>query len=173
MGRDSALVPVENIEQVIFQIRGQKVILDTDLARLYGVEKKILNKAMKRNVQRFPEDFVFRLRREELRTLRFHFGTSKSGRGGTRYLPYAYTEHGAIMAASVLNSPRAVQMSVFVVRAFVRLRHILASHVDLAKKLEELEKKYDAQFRVVFDAIRQLMKQPEPTKREIGFRSKE
>ena len=184
MDRESVLVSVENIKKVIFQIRGQKVILDTDLARLYGVETKVLNQAVKRHGDRFPDDFAFRLTRHEVANLKSQFVTSSSdenwsqiltssSHGGKRKLPLAFTEHGALMAANVLRAPRAVQMSVYVVRAFVRLRHMLASHADLARKLEELEKRYDAQFRIVFDAIRQLMKNPETKRGQIGFRTKE
>ena len=174
MVHDPALVPIEKIERVIFQIRGQKVILDRDLAELYGVENKRLKEQVKRNIERFPKDFMFILTREELAVLRSQIATSRSGsHGGARYQPMAFTEQGVAMLSTVLRSPRAIQVNIEIMRAFVRLRHILASHADLAQKLEELEKKYDTQFRVVFDAIRQLMKAPEPTKREIGFRSKE
>jgi phage regulator Rha-like protein len=163
-----ALVPIERITHSILLIRGQKVLLDEDLAELYGVETKLLNRAIKRNRDRFPEDFLFQLTLAEFKNLRFQFGTSRWG--GRRYPPYAFTEHGAIMAATVLNTPRAVEMSVFVVRAFVRLRQMLATHADLARKLAALEKRYDAQFKVVFDAIRELMIPPESKKkRPIGF----
>jgi phage regulator Rha-like protein len=163
---------VEQIESRIFVIRGQKVMLDADLAELYGVETKALNRAVKRNFERFPEDCMFQLTAEEFADLRCQFGTSNipSGRGGRRHLPYAFTEHGAIMAASVLNSPRAVETSVQFVRAFVRLRQILASNAELSRKLATLEKKYDIQFKAVFDAIRQLMTPLDPKKnRPIGF----
>ncbi len=137
MTRDSALTP-KPIEDQIFLVRGQKVLLDADLAALYGVEVKALNQAVKRNPDRFPSDFVFRLTPEEDEALRSQIVTSKSSRGGRRYAPYAFTEHGAIMAASVLNSPRAVEMSIYVVRAFLRLREMLATHKALAAKLAEL-----------------------------------
>ena len=161
-------VPAEAIEQRIFLIRGQKVMLDSDLAELYGVETKALKRAVKRNIDRFPADFMFQLTREEVRNLRYHFGTSSWG--GQRYLPFAFTEHGAVMLASVLNSPIAAQASIQVVRAFIRLRGILAAHKELAQKLEALENRYDAQFKVVFDAIRKLMEPTTvPPNRRIGF----
>ncbi|MCX5867200.1 MAG: ORF6N domain-containing protein, partial [Proteobacteria bacterium] len=154
------IIPIEQIESKILLIRGQKVILDVDLAELYGVPTKVLNQAVKRNRRRFPPDFLFRLTQKEkekvvtncdhLRKLRF-----------SSTLPSAFTEHGAVMAASVLNSDKAIEVSVQVVRAFIKIRRILASHAGLARKLNELERKYDAQFRVVFDAIRELMSPPE------------
>ena len=165
------LISIERIEKAILLIRGQKVMLDSDLAELYGVEAKGLNRAVKRNQERFPEDFMFQLTYQEVRTLRCQFGTSNIGRGGRRYLPYAFTEHGAIMAANVLNSQRAIEASVYVVRAFVRLRAMIASNKELAKRLDELEKKYDSQFKVVFDAIRELMTPSAPNPRRIGFRT--
>jgi hypothetical protein len=171
MAKTELLVPSEAIAQRIFLVRGQKVLADADLANLYGVTTKRLNEQVKRNSERFPADFMFQLTAEESEALRSQIATLKTGRGQHRkYLPSVFTEHGAIMAASVLNSPRAIEVSVHVVRAFVRLREVLATHKELARKLEELESKYDAQFRVVFDAIRQLMAPPpEPKKRRIGF----
>jgi len=172
MAGKKLVASVEKIESRIFVIRGQKVMLDADLAELYGVETKALNRAVKRNADRFPEDFMFQLTPEEFGGLRYQFGTSNipSGRGGRRHLPYAFTEHGAIMAASVLNSPRAVETSIQVVRAFVRIRQMLASNAELSRKLASLEKKYDIQFKAVFDAIRELMTPLEPgEKRPIGF----
>jgi len=163
-----SLVPMERIERAIFVIRRQKVMLDADLAELYGVLTKVLNQAVKRNKERFPVDFMFQLTKEEkdevvtncdhLKRLKF-----------SPTLPHAFTEHGAIMLATILNSPIAVQASIQVVRAFVRLRQMLASNADLARKLDTLERKYDAQFKVVFDAIRQLMTPPEPKRQQIGF----
>ena len=164
-----ALVPPGRIERSILLIRGHKVILDSDLAELYGVTTKRLNEQVRRNLPRFPEDFMFQLTESETHLLRSQFATSKKGRGGRRYLPYAFTEQGVAMLSSVLNSERAIKVNIEIMRAFVRLRRILASHADLARKLEALEKKYDAQFKVVFDAIRQLMKPPESKKRPIGF----
>ena len=167
--KHSSLMPVERIERSILLIRGHKVMLDADLARLYGVSTKRLNEQVKRNRDRFPPDFMFQLTQEEkqkvvancdhLRNLKF----SKS-------LPYAFTEHGAVMLASVLSSPIAIHASIQVVRAFIRLREMVRSYRELAEKLEEFEKKYDTQFKVVFDAIRELMKPPEPKRRRIGFR---
>jgi hypothetical protein len=161
----------DSIEQRILLIRGQKVMLDSDLAELYEVETKALNKAVKRNPCRFPNDFMFRLSSEEAASLRFQSGTSNltPGRGGRRYLPYAFTEQGVAMLAGVLNSDRAVLVHVEIMRTFVRLRQMLSANAELATKLEELEKKYDAQFRVVFDAIRGLMVPPSPKSRPIGF----
>ena len=166
------LIPTERIENSILLIRGQKVILDNDLSRLYGVTTKRLNEQIKRNRKRFPGDFMFQLNFQEVKSLRSQFATSNIGRGGRRYLPYAFTEHGAIMAANVLNSQRAIEVSVYVVRAFVKLRQMIASNKELAKRLDELEKKYDSQFKVVFDAIRELMTPVEPPpKPRIGFRA--
>lgn len=155
-------------EQFIVRLRGQSVLLDTDLAALYGVAVKRLNQQKTRNQDRFPKDFCFRLTQSEWRSLRLQNATS-NGRGGRRSLPYAYTEHGAIMAATVLNSPQAVQMSVAVVRAFVKLRRMALSVETLARKVATLESKYDAQFRDVFQAILQLMTPPDPPRRKIRF----
>ena len=172
MTKGSNLIPVERIEEVV--IRGEKVMLDRDLAKLYGVTTKRFNEQVKRNRGRFPGDFMFQLTSEEAKltqSSRSHFATLKRGQN-TKYLPYAFTEHGSIMAANVLNSERAVQASVQVVRAFVRLRQMLTSNTALARKLDELEGKYDRQFKVVFDAIRQLMRPPPPLRKQIGFRSR-
>ncbi len=163
-----ALIPVELIERKIYLIRGDKVLLDGDLAELYGVEVKHLKRQVRRNLTRFPEDFMFELRKEEYDSLRSHFGTLKRGEH-TKYLPYAFTEQGVAMLSSVLNSERAIHVNIAIMRAFVKLREMLATHKDLARKLNEMENKYDAQFKVVFDAIRQLMTPPEPKKRKIGF----
>ena len=164
------LIPVDAIQNRILLIRGQRVMMDYDLASLYGVTTARLNEQVRRNAERFPEDFMFQLGKQEFAALMSQIATSNSGRGGRRKLPHAFTEPGAIMAASVLSSPRAVEVSVQVVRAFVRLRELLASNVALARKLAALEKKYDAQFKIVFDAIRELMTPPEPKKkRPIGF----
>jgi hypothetical protein len=165
-----ALIPVELIEKKILLIRGEKVMLDADLAELYQVETFNLNKAVKRNIDRFPQDFMFQLTKQEADSLRFQIGMSKTeGRGGRRYLPYVFTEHGVAMLSTVLNSERAVKVNIEIMRAFVRLRQMLASNAELARKLDALEKKYDAQFKVVFDAIRELMRPPEPKKKKIGF----
>ena len=148
-------------------------MLDADLAELYGVETKALNRAVKRNIGRFPGDFMFQLTTEEAERLRYQIGTLKSGRGRHRkYRPYAFTEQGVAMLSSVLHSERAVRVNIEIMRAFVQLRQMLSSHADLAHKLAALERKYDAQFKVVFDAIRELMAPPEPPrKRSIGFTS--
>lgn len=165
-----ALVSVERIEGVILVLRGHRIILDSDLAALYDVETKALVRAVKRNVNRFPGDFMFQLSAAEVQDLRRHFGTSSSW-GGRRYLPYAFTEQGVAMLSSVLRSARAVQVNVEIMRTFVRLRRMLESNAELARKLEALEEKYDAQFRVVFQAIRELMTPPALTKPRIGFRT--
>ena len=173
--------PLAIITPVIRTIRGQKVILDSDLARIYGVPTKAFNRAVKRNAQRFPSDFMFQLKRDEFESLRCQIGTSNT-RGGRRFLPYVFTEHGAVMAANVLNSPAAVRMSVFVVRAFVQMRDLLGSTKDLAKQLADLEKKLTARLdvheSVIVDVLRRVMDvldppppppEPEPPKRRLGF----
>lgn len=165
----TAIVPVERIERRIYLIRGHKVMLDTDLAPLYGVPVSRLNEAVKRNIERFPPDFMFRLTAVEGKCL-----TSQSAianrRGGRRTAPYAFTQEGIAMLSSVLHSARAVAVNIQIMRTFVRLRELLATHADLARKLAELESRYDRQFKVVFDAIRQLMSPPEPPKKPpIGY----
>lgn len=167
----SKTVPIEN---AIIVVRDQRVILASDLARIYGVETRVLNQAVKRNFDKFPEDFVVRLSRSEAEAIANSRSQSVILKRGQniKYLPFAFTEHGAIMAANVLNSPRAVQMSVFVVRAFVRLRQLVATHKKIAAKLAELERKvaaHDSHIGSLFDAIRQLMAPPESKKRKIGF----
>ena len=175
--KKASIVSLEHVVSRIFLVRGQKVMLDADLAELYGVTTKRLNEQVKRNIDRFPPDFMFQLNAREHGSLRSQFATSKeqSGRGGRRYMPYVFTEHGAIMAASVLDSERAVQVSVFVVRAFVQLREMLSSNKELARKLNELERKlttHDRAITELIEAIRQLMVPPEPKKkRPIGFAS--
>ena len=169
MVNKKSLISVDRIEKAILLIRGQKVMLDADLAELYGVETKVLVQAVKRNLDRFPEDFMFQLSQEEFAILRSQIVTS-SDWGGRRYRPYAFTEQGVAMLSSVLRSRRAIQVNIEIMRAFIRLRQMLASHVELARKLDALEKKYDAQFKQVFEAIRQLMAPPEPKRRPIGFR---
>lgn len=167
-------VPIELIERRIYFIRDQKVMLDADLAEMYQVTTFNFNKAVKRNIDRFPEDFMFQLTKEEAESLRFQIGMSKpQGRGGRRYLPYAFTEQGVAMLSSVLNSERAVQVNIAIMRAFVQLRQMLQSNEELNRKLTALEKKYDAQFKVVFDAIRQLMTPPAQPRNRIGFRTEE
>jgi len=179
-----AIIANAPIESRILYVRGQRVMLDVDLARLYGVPTKRLNEQIRRNAERFPPDFAFRLTTDEWEALRSHFATLEAGRGKHRkYLPLAFTEHGALMGANVLSSHRAIEASLFVVRAFVRLREVLATHKELARKLEALERKTEAlalshdtlaagtrtQFREVIDALRALMTSPEPKKRPIGF----
>lgn len=178
--KKQALATIEPIEPVIRVIRGQRVILDRDLARIYGVTTARLNQQVNRNLERFPSDFIFQLNRDEFNSLMLQFATSKKGRGGHRKLPYVFTEHGAVMAANVLNSERAVAMSVYVVRAFVKLREVLASTSELAKKLDILERKLTGRLDVhekaiieLFAQMRKLLKpsppQPEPKRSRIGF----
>lgn len=168
MANNGPLIPLEKIELLILYIRSQKVMLDSDLADLYRVETKALNQAVRRNINRFPSDFMFRLTKEELKTLRSQFVTSDRF-AGRRYPPYAFTEQGVAMLSSVLNSPRAIQVNIEIMRAFVQLRQMLASNEELSRKLDELESKYDAQFDIVFKAIRQLMLPPETEHRKMGF----
>lgn len=182
-----AMLPLETITRHIYVLRGQKVLLDADLAALYGVSIKRFNEQVKRNMARFPSDFMFQLSEDEFAALRSQFATSNgqgAGRGGRRYAPFAFTEHGAIMAATILNSPRATQVSVYVVRAFVLLRELIVSNKELASRLDDLESKTEMmslkadtfehntrlQLKQLFDAIRELMAPPEPAaKRPIGF----
>lgn len=166
----------ERITQSIIVVRGLRILLDTELALLYGVPTKRFNEQVKRNLARFPPDFMFQLNADEAGTLRSHFATSNPPRGGRRYAPYAFTEHGAIMAAMILNSPRAVEMSVYVVRAFVRLREMLVSNAELTKRFDELEARIaqkissqDATITSIIKTIRELMNPPLPKKRPIGF----
>jgi hypothetical protein len=174
-----------SVDSVIRLVRGEKVILDTDLALIYGVPTGALNRAVKRNVDRFPEDFVFQVTTEEAAALRCQSGISKTranaggtriGRGGRRYLPYAFTEHGALMAANVLSSPRAIQMAVFVVRAFVRMRRAMAAHKEMDEKLSDMERRvmgHDEAIRSLVQTIRQLMAPPKKARRSIGFKVEE
>lgn len=170
MPTTKSLIPVERIEKLILLIHGQKVMLDADLAELYDVETRILVRNVKRNIDRFPEDFMFQLTKEEAEVLRSQIGMSNKSRGGRRYLPYVFTEQGVAMLSSVLRSKRAVQVNIEIMRAFVRMRQLLASHRGLMQKILSMEKKYDKQFQIVFEAIRQLMEPPEEkTKKQIGF----
>lgn len=163
---------IECVERKILLIRGHRVMLDSDLAELYGVETKVLNQAVRRNLERFPEGFMFHLTREEYRSLRSQIVTLESGRGRySKYLPMAFTEQGVAMLSSVLHSKRAVQVNIAIMKTFVRLRELMATHRDLAEKIAALESKYDAQFRVVFDAIRKLLAPPARPRRRIGFRA--
>lgn len=167
---ETTFIPIERIEHAIFFIRGEKVMLDRDLASLYGVSTSVLKQAVRRNIARFPNDFMFVLSDPEFKIWRSQFVISKSDRKGLRYAPMAFTEHGILMLSTVLNSERAVRVNIEIMRAFVRLRQIIASDADLSRRLDELEKKYDRQFKVVFQAIRQLI-EPHPTDRkQIGFR---
>lgn len=172
---NQTVIPLEDIEERIFLIRNQKVMLSFDLAELYGVEPRVLVQAVKRNIERFPEDFMFQLSRQEFGDLKSQIVISSWG-GIRRATPYAFTEQGVAMLSGVLKSPRAVKVNVEIMRAFVRLRRLLSSNEELSRKLDALEKKYDTQFRLVFDAIRQLMMVEEPRKtksRNIGFRTGE
>ena len=206
------IIPIESIQQKIYYIRGEKVMLDRDLAVLYGVELRTLNQAVKRNKKRFPNDFMFQLNKKEYEILKFHFGTSSysgdflrfqngtldrslksqivtsrssdkslrsqfvilekgPGRGKyPKYLPYAFTEQGVAMLSSVLNSERAIQVNIQIMRTFTKLRKLLATHKELKEKIERMEKKYDKQFRVVFEAIKMLIKEDEKPKKKIGFK---
>ena len=174
---ERTFVPMERVERTILVIRGHKVLLDADLAALYGVETRRLNEQVKRNVDRFPEDFMFQLTAQEFENLKSQFATSNRGWGGKRKLPFVFTEHGALMSASVLNSQKAIEMSILVVRAFVKLRSLIATHRQLAARLDELEHKlstHDQKIGVLFDAIRELMAHPKPKKKEIiGFARRE
>lgn len=167
------VIPVEIIERKIYLIRGCKVILDSDLAELYQVPTKRLNEAVRRNLRRFPADFMFQLSEEELENLRSQIATSNIGRGGRRYLPYAFTEHGVAMLSSVLTSERAVELNILIIRAFVRLREYLATHKDLARKLEDVERtqhEHGTHIEQIYGYIQQLMEPtPDLSKRRIGF----
>jgi len=170
--QNAALAVMEKIEDKIYLFRGQRVMLDSDLAQIYEVETRVLNQAVNRNLGRFPKDFVFQLSRNEFNSLISQTVTSKTGRGGRRKLPYAFTEHGAVMLASVLNSPTAVEASITVVRAFVKMRSILALHKDLAKKIDQLAKvavRHENDFEVVFQLLSEIMRDPKYLKRKIGF----
>ena len=171
MEANRAMIPVERIAHSILLIRGQKVILDSELAALYGVETRSLLQAIKRNADRFPEDFMFQLNSDEFELLKSHGPVA--GRGGRRYAPFAFTEQGVAMLSSVLNSPRAIAVNIAIMRAFVKLRQLLSDNEKLARKLRAMEKKYDGQFRIVFDAIREMMEPPEEEEKKgrIGFRA--
>jgi len=171
--KSEGLVPVEIIQNKIYLIRGHKVMLDRDLADLYGVMTKNLNKAMRRNLERFPDDFAFTLTKEEFQNLRFQFGTSSWG--GERYLPFVFTEHGILMLSSVLNSPRAIQVNIQIMRIFTKLRELMISHKDLARKIEDLERKFqdkfkehDQKFILVFNAIKNLLSDKEEKAKKHG-----
>jgi hypothetical protein len=172
-GMEIDIIPVERIQQAIYLIRGKKVMLDRDLALLYAIPTKALKQAVRRNPERFPNDFMFVLDSDELSHWRSQFVTSKEDRKGLRYAPMAFTEQGVAMLSSVLNSPRAVQVNIAIMRTFVRLRELMTTHEELARKIEEMEKKYDSQFRVVFEAIRELIEPPKTKRKEIGFHARE
>jgi phage regulator Rha-like protein len=172
MASQKSIIPSAFISQKIFFVRGTRVMLDADLARLYGVETKNLNKAVKRNASRFPFDFMFQLSSKEMQILRFQMGTSKRLQGGRRYAPYAFTEQGIAMLSSVLRSSRAVQVNVAIMRTFVRLREMLKTHEELRRKIDAMEKRYDARFQAVFEAIRQMLETPIPAKKPIGFHAR-
>jgi len=173
MYRNTISIPIERIQKAIFLIRGQKVMLDRDLAELYGVKTKALKQAVKRNINRFPEDFMFVLSEDEFQNWRSQFVTSNGDRMGLRYSPMAFTEQGVSMLSSVLNSERAVEVNIAIMRIFVRIRKVADTDKGLRYKLEEMEKKYDRQFQVVFEAIKALMNEPEKPKKKIGFEVKE
>jgi hypothetical protein len=167
-----SLVPIEVIEKKILLIGGQKVMLDSDLAILYRVTTKRLNEQVRRNLKRFPADFMYQLSKEEFESLKSHFATSSSW-GGRRTRPFVFTEQGIAMLSSVLNSDRAIEVNIQIMRAFVKLREMMSTRKDLARKLAELENKYDGQFQIVFEAIRQLIEVEEKPKKKIGFIVKE
>lgn len=164
-----SLLPAERIERSILLLRGEKVILDKDIGVLYDVETRVLMQAVKRNLDRFPPDFIMQLTLEEVETLRSQSVIS-NGRGGRRYRPYAFTEQGVAMLSSVLRSERSVRVNIEIMRVFVRLRQMMSTQADLVRRLDELEQRYDGQFKAVFDALRQLMAPPERSRRRIGFK---
>ncbi|HME11602.1 MAG TPA: ORF6N domain-containing protein [Candidatus Acidoferrum sp.] len=168
--KSTAILPAGLISRNIYFLREARVMLDTDLARLYGVTTANLNKAVRRNLDRFPEDFMFQIDKTELDALIFQSGISKpSGRGGTRHPPYAFTEQGVAMLSSVLRSERAVKVNIAIMRAFVQLREMLATNQQLRRKIEEMEKRYDTKFHIVFAAIKRMLEAPKPTCSTIGF----
>jgi hypothetical protein len=166
-------VPMERITSKIFLIRGVRVMLDRDLAALYGVQTRVLKQAVRRNIDRFPDDFMFEFTDEEFQDWRSQFVTSKKDRMGLRYKPMAFTEQGVAMLSSVLNSKRAIQVNIQIMRAFSELRAMLTSHIELRNKIEAMENKYDENFRVVFEAIKQLLETDAKPKKKIGFMVKE
>ncbi len=174
MGSSKGLVPVEVIQSKIVVVRDERIMLDRDLSRLYGVETKQLKRAVRRNKDRFPPDFMFHLTRQEVNDLRCHFGTSSWG--GTRYAPMAFTEQGVAMLSSVLNSKRAIEVNILIMRAFVQLRKMMSSQTELTHNLDQIEKhiaEHDEQITAIFEAIRQLMTPPDTPKKKIGFEAKE
>lgn len=164
------MIPQEVIQNKIFLIRGKKVMLDQDLAKLYGVETKQLKRAVKRNLSRFPLDFMFKLTPEEQHSLRYHFGTLEKG-AHSKYLSYAFTDYGILMLSSVLKSQRATQVNIQIIKAFIQLREMFAGHKELKQKIETMEKKYDHQFKIVFQVIKDLLEPPQKSKKPIGFKN--
>ena len=172
---ENGVIPIDQVESIIFLVRGQKVILDRDLAQLYGITTGNLNKAVNRNIDRFPNDFMFQLTPEEYKSLRFRFGIFKKGQH-SKYLPYAFTEQGVAMLSSVLRSKRAIEVNIAIMRAFVQLRKMIDSHAELSRKLSDLERKlgdHDEQIQAIFEAIRQLMAPPDNKVKKVGFTVKE
>ncbi len=167
---ETPIIPLVIVEQKIFLVRGQKVMLDQDLAEMYGIEVKRLNEQVRRNLKRFPSDFMFELTFQEFMNLKSQIATSSSAHGGRRKEPLVFTEQGVAMLSGILSSDRAIEVNILIMRAFVKLREMISSNKELSHKLEDLEKKYDKQFKLVFDAIRQLMTPPDPPKKQkIGF----
>ena len=166
--KNNSLVPLETLMNKIIFVRSSKVMLDSDLAQLYNVETKQLKRAVRRNIERFPDDFMFELTFEEYESLRSQFGTSSWG--GRRYLPFVFTEQGIAMLSSVLQSNRAIKVNIAIMRAFVKLRKLLQTNEDLNQKLLEMDKKYDKQFQIVFQVLRELMEKPDEPRKEIGFK---
>ena len=169
-GVEMEIVPQQIVESKILFIRGKKVMLDRDLAALYGVETRTLNQAVRRNIKRFPEDFMFQLTKEEMGNWKSQIVISNKDKMGLRKKPYAFTENGVAMLSSVLNSERAIIVNIQIMRTFTKIREMLATHKDLQRKIEEMEKKYDYQFKIVFDAIKQMLASPEVKKKRIGFK---
>ena len=168
----TSIIPIERIQQCIYLVRKQKVMLDKDLAALYGVITKRLNEQVQRNIDRFPSDFMFQLNDDETRVLRSQIATSKKGRGGRRYNPYAFTEQGVAMLSSVLRSKRAAQVNIAIMRTFVQLRRILADNALLRRKIEAMERKYDEKFQLVFEVLQHMVKVDKKPKKPFGFHSK-
>ena len=169
MGKGESIIPIERIERSIYLVRGVKVMFDSDLAGLYGVETKALNRAVRRNTERFPADFMFQLTRQEVVNLRCQIGTSSSRYGGRRYLPLVFTEQGVAMLSSVLNSPRAVQVNIAIIRVFVHLRQFLATHAEIGRKLQD----HDKQIHALFEVLHQLLNPSAPPRKQIGFHVRE
>jgi hypothetical protein len=170
--KEKSLIPNERIIQKIFVIRGQKVMLDSDLAVLYGVKTMVLNQAVKRNIKRFPKDFMFQLTNKEVENLISQFVISSGKHVGIRKAPYVFTEHGVLMLSSVLKSERAVSVNIQIVRTFIKLHEMLSKYKDLKEKIEGIEKKYDHRFKVVFDTLKQLLKEEDKPKNKVGFSEK-